>query len=157
MHITILLSCMSEVESFDTLGKQVQNHLRGSLLCKNACVRWPILSYKWSVYFSNSLDLCNLLQKRSWNMLKLLFSLEIVLLGVLSGIAILAPRYNTRIVRKSIVIRYNFNELLRLYNVVSNNSWMSGKQCIPWWDTTFSSGSTLFVQACQGKVKCSKV
>ena len=55
-------------------------------------------------------------------MLKLLFSLEIVLLGVLSGIAILAPRYNTHIVRKSIVIRYNFNELLRLYNVVSNNS-----------------------------------
>ena len=55
-------------------------------------------------------------------MLKLLFSLEIVLLGVSSGIAILAPRYNTRIVRKSIVIRYNFNESLRLYNVVSNNS-----------------------------------
>ena len=43
-------------------------------------------------------------------MLKLLFSLEIVLLGVSSGIGILAPRYNTRIVRKSIVIRYNFNE-----------------------------------------------
>ena len=55
-------------------------------------------------------------------MLKLLFSLEIVLLGVSSGIAILAPRYNTPIVRKSIVIRYNFNESLRLYNVVSNNS-----------------------------------
>ena len=55
-------------------------------------------------------------------MLKLLFSLEIVLLGVSSGIAILAPRYDTRIIRKSIVIRYNFNESLRLYNVVSNNS-----------------------------------
>ena len=55
-------------------------------------------------------------------MLKLLFSLEIVLLGVSSGIAILAPRYNTCIVRKSMVIRYNFNESLRLYNVVSNNS-----------------------------------
>ena len=54
--------------------------------------------------------------------LKLLFSLEIVLLGVSSGIAILAPSYNTRIVRKSIVIRYNFNELLHLYNVVSNNT-----------------------------------
>ena len=29
--------------------------------------------------------------------------------------------------------------------------WMSGKQCGPWWDTTFcgiSSGSTLFAQAC---------
>ena len=40
-------------------------------------------------------------------MLKLLFSLEIVLLGVLSGIAILDPRYNTCIVRKSIVIIYD--------------------------------------------------
>ena len=55
-------------------------------------------------------------------MLKLLFSLEIVLLGVSSGIAILAPRYHTRIVRKSIMIRYNFNESLLLYNVVTNNS-----------------------------------
>ena len=55
-------------------------------------------------------------------MLKLLFSLEIVLLGISSGIAILAPRYNTSIVRKSIVIQYNFNESLHLYNVVSNNS-----------------------------------
>ena len=58
---------------------------------------------------------------------------------------------------KSIMIRYNFNESLRLYNVVSNNSWMSGKQYIPWWDTTFLSGSTLLAQACQDKVKCSKV
>ena len=47
-------------------------------------------------------------------MLKLLFSLEIVFLGVSSGIAILAPQYNTRIVRKNIVIWYNFNESLRL-------------------------------------------
>ena len=47
-------------------------------------------------------------------MLKLQFSLEIVLLGVSSGIASLAPQYDTCIVRKSIVVRYNFNESLHL-------------------------------------------
>ena len=88
-------------------------------------------------------------------MLKLLFSLEIVLLGVSSGIAILAPRHNTRIVRKSIVIRYNFNELLRLYNVVSNNSWMSGKQCIVYPDETphFHLGLHSSGLSGQGKVQ----
>ena len=80
-------------------------------------------------------------------MLKLLFSLEIVLLGVSSGIAILAPRYNTRIVRKSIVIRYNFNESLCLYNVVSNNSWMSGKQCLPW--SVFAKSVQQMQDSCQ--------
>ena len=49
-------------------------------------------------------------------MLKLSFSLEIVLLGVSSDIAILAPRYDTCIVRKSITIRYNFNESFHLYS-----------------------------------------
>ena len=36
----------SQLEKFNTLGKQVQNHLRGSFLCNNAFVRWLCLSYK---------------------------------------------------------------------------------------------------------------
>ena len=47
-------------------------------------------------------------------MSKLSFSLEIVLLGILLGIAILTPRYDS-IVRKNIVIGYNFNESFCLY------------------------------------------
>ena len=43
-------------------------------------------------------------------MLKLSFSLEIVLLSITSGIGVLAPLYDTHIVRKSIIIPYNFNE-----------------------------------------------
>ena len=49
-------------------------------------------------------------------MLKLSFSLDIVLLDVSSGIVIVAPRYDTRIVRKSLAIRYNFNESFPLYS-----------------------------------------
>ena len=45
-------------------------------------------------------------------MFKLSFYLEIVLLGVLSGIA---PKYDTRIVRKSITMRYYFNESVHLF------------------------------------------
>ena len=48
-------------------------------------------------------------------MLKLSFPLEIELLGVSSSIAAQAQRYNTLIVRKSFVIRYDFNESFRLY------------------------------------------
>ena len=47
-------------------------------------------------------------------MFKLSFSLEIVLLGVSSVITILAPRYDAHIIRKSVMIWYNMNELFRL-------------------------------------------
>ena len=36
----------SQLESLNTLSKQVQNHLRGSFLCNNVCVRCPCLSFK---------------------------------------------------------------------------------------------------------------
>ena len=55
-HNTIFIH-KSQIESFDTLGKQVQNHLKGSFLCNNACVRCPCLSYKWSVYDTISMNL----------------------------------------------------------------------------------------------------
>ena len=48
-------------------------------------------------------------------MLKLSFSLETVLSGILSDIAILAPWYDAHIVRKSIVIQHDFSESFRLY------------------------------------------
>ena len=43
-------------------------------------------------------------------MLKLSFSLEIVLLGISLDIALHAPRYDMGIVRTSIMIQYDFNE-----------------------------------------------
>ena len=50
-------------------------------------------------------------------MLKLSFSFEIVLSLVWSGIRIVAPRYDTDIIIKSIMIQYNFNESFRLYKL----------------------------------------
>ena len=52
-------------------------------------------------------------------MLKLLFSLEIVLLGVSSGIVILAPRYNTRIVSWYDTILMNCYTSTMLYLIIA--------------------------------------
>ena len=68
-------------------------------------------------------------------MLKLLFSLEIVLLGHIVRYCDTSPMIQYSYREKSIVIRYNFNESLHLYNVVSNNSWMSGFQAGPTFPT----------------------
>ena len=59
-HDTIFMH-KSQLKSLNILGRHTCSKPSQRFILNNTYLRCPCLSHKWSVYFSNILDLCNLL------------------------------------------------------------------------------------------------